>query len=361
MFLILSSFIKQMSQIIPVILAGGSGTRLWPLSTEELPKQFLPLLSSKSLLQETVLRLNGLKNVTPPIVIGNEKHSHIIKEQLDAINIKPQTIFLEPMGRNTAPAIAVAALHSLKSTPGKESIFLVMPADHAIQNLPELHTSIQIAKNYAVNGKLVTFGIKPTRVETGYGYIKFAKQLDNQNAYYIDQFVEKPDTATAQKYVDSEQYSWNSGMFMFTVSTFLNELQQHAPDIHNSCEKILTNASSKNYFLSFQKTDFSNCPSRSIDYAVMEKTKNCVVIQLQNVGWSDIGSWQALWEHGEKDANNNVVIGDQILANTQNSYIHAKGKKVVTAGIQDTIIVATGDKILVIHKKEDQTVKKIIN
>ena len=344
--------------ITPVILSGGTGTRLWPLSTQDLPKQFMPLLSNESLLQETATRLLQFSNITSPIVVCNIKHRALVEQQLNEIGIAPQTIFLEPVGRNTAPAIALVAMHALLNK--RDPILFILPSDHAIQNPKKLQIAINLAQIYAEQGKLVTFGITPTRAETGYGYIKCSEQLGNEHAYIIERFVEKPDLITAQQYLEAECYYWNSGMFMFRASVFLQELKSFAPDIYSACEKVLSYATQNASAVMLPHEIFAACPSNSIDYAVMEKTQKGVMISLTDAGWSDIGSWQALWEHGTKDSQNNVVIGDAILGNTKNSYVHTKKLKVITLGVQDIIIIASEDAILITHKDECQNIKKYL-
>lgn len=348
-----------MTSITPVILSGGAGTRLWPLSTQNLPKQFLPLLSDKSLLQETILRLSGLAGVTLPVIVCNEKHCSLVDEQLKAIDVPAQAVFLEPIGRNTAPAIALVAMQALAA--GEDPILLVLPSDHAIADVNKLHEAIDLARVYAKRGNLVAFGVAPTRAETGYGYIKFAERLGEDSVYQIDKFVEKPNSVTAEEYVASGCYCWNSGMFMFRASIFLLELQNFAPDIHQACRKVLAGVVKHDNCFELQKDDFIACPSDSIDYAVMEKTKNSLVIPINEAGWSDIGSWQALWECVKKDAQGNVVIGDAVLHGVEDSYVHnSQNKKIVALGLKDIIVVTVGDTLLVAHKDECQKIKDLL-
>ena len=281
-----------MAKITPIILAGGSGTRLWPLSTKELPKQFLPLLSEKTLFQETIARVS-VDGFVEPIIVGNASHKDLIAAQLCQVNRDAQKIFLEPIGRNTAPAIAIVAMYEMNI--GKDPLFLVLPADHAIKDQEQLKAAIALGTQYAEQGKLVTFGIKPSCPETGYGYIKCVEDTDSQ-AFVIEKFVEKPNLATAEQYLRAGYYYWNSGMFMFRASAFLAELQKFAPEMHAACEKVVVGLGVNDKYLTIPEKEFSACPNNSIDYAVMEHTTNGIMVNL-DAGWSDVGSWQALWEY----------------------------------------------------------------
>jgi len=305
------------------------------------------------------LRLNGLVGVTLPVIVCNEKHCSLVDEQLKAIAVPAQAIFLEPVGRNTAPAIALVAMQALAN--GEDPILLVLPSDHAIADTAKLHRAINLAIIYAERGNLVAFGVTPTRAETGYGYIKFAECLDENDVYEIEKFVEKPNLVIAEEYVTSGCYCWNSGMFMFRASIFLQELQICSPDIYQACHKVLAGVVKNDNCFVIQKEDFIACPSDSIDYAVMEKTKNSLVIPINEAGWSDIGSWQALWECVNKDIQGNVVIGDAVLHAVENSYIHnSQNKKVVALGVKDIIIVTIGDTVLVAHKDKSQKIKDLL-
>ena len=341
--------------IIPVILAGGSGTRLWPLSRKLHPKQFIELIGETTLFQEAILRLPEL--VEKPLVICNEEHRFLTAEQLRQIDRLASSIILEPVGKNTAPAIALAALKSIKNN--ENVILLVLSADHLIQDVGKFHQAIESAKKQAEKNKLVTFGIVPNKVETRYGYIK-GDIFQDEDYYNIDEFVEKPDFITAQKYVDSGKYFWNSGMFMFKASVYLDELEKYEPEILNACKKSYQNAYHDLDFIRLNKDEFLRCPSQSIDYAVMEKTKDAVMIEL-DASWNDVGSWSALWDSQPKDVNNNLISGDVILNEVNNSYVHSASNRLVSAiGVSNLVIVDTQDAILVADKSQDQLVKNIV-
>ena len=341
--------------IVPVILAGGSGTRLWPLSRMLHPKQFIKLIGETTLFQEAVLRLS--QSIGDPLVICNEEHRFLAAEQLRQINRSATSIILEPIGKNTAPAIALAALKSIKSN--ENVILLVLSADHLIQDVEKFHQAIESAKKQAEKDKLVTFGIVPNKVEMGYGYIKGDVSQD-EDYYNIDEFVEKPDYKTAQKYVDSGKYFWNSGMFMFKASVYLDELEKYEPEILNACKKSYQNAYHDLDFIRLNEEEFLSCPSQSIDYAVMEKTKDAVMVEL-DASWNDVGSWSALWDSQPKDVNNNLISGDVILNEVNNSYVHSASNRLVSAiGVSNLVIVDTQDAILVADKSQDQLVKNIV-
>ncbi|MDN3608472.1 mannose-1-phosphate guanylyltransferase/mannose-6-phosphate isomerase [Vibrio ostreicida] len=346
--------------IHPIIMAGGTGSRLWPLSRELFPKQFLTLGSDLSMLQETFARLSGIEH-SPPTLICNEDHRFIAAEQLRVSGTPYSGIILEPVGRNTAPAIALAALHTLQVSGEEDPILMVLAADHLIENKLEFEKSISNALPYAELGKLVTFGVVPTSAETGYGYIKKGEQESlGKYGFKVASFVEKPDLATAQMYVESGDYYWNSGMFMFKASEYLTELGKFQPEILNACKLALSNAQSDMDFVRVDKTYFSGCPSESIDYAVMEKTKHAIVTPI-DAGWSDIGSWSALWDVSKKDINNNVCKGDIIALDSTSSYLQSECKLVAAVGVKDLIVVETRDAILVADKTQVQKVKMIVN
>ena len=343
-------------QIVPVILSGGSGTRLWPLSRKQYPKQYLPLAGDNTMLQETILRLNGLENLTDPIIVCNADHRFLVAEQCQQIDIKNPTILLEPIGRNTAPAIAAAALQSIKDS--NDAVLLVLSADHVIQDVEAFHQAINIASNQARSGKLATFGIVPTDANTGYGYIKSSK--DNADgAYKVEEFVEKPDLQTAQSYLEQGNYLWNSGMFMFKIDTFISELTTHSPDIVKSVNNAINNAEQDLDFIRLDKQAFESSPSDSIDYALMEKSDNVVVVPL-DAQWNDIGDWSALYDIGTKDNNGNVIQGDVFTEETTNTYINANHHMVATIGVQDLVIIDTPNATLISAKDKAQEVKKIV-
>lgn len=342
--------------ITPVILSGGSGTRLWPLSRKMYPKQFLPLTSDKTMLQETVARLSGL-GTGGLQVICNEEHRFLVAEQLRQID-KSGEIILEPVGRNTAPAIALSALALNKAGNG-DSVMLVLAADHVIENVDAFQQSVNIALPLAEQGRLVTFGIVPIEPATGYGYIKGAA-AGAQRYMPVEAFVEKPDRETATAYLESGEYFWNSGMFMFRADRYLEELKQHRPDILVACEGAMSNTEADLDFLRVDKSKFAACPDDSIDYAVMEKTE-CAVVVPMDAGWSDVGSWYALWDVNDKDQFGNVSIGDVILESTQSSYVYSEGRLVSTLGVDNLVIVDTKDALLVANKNRVQDVKSIVS
>ncbi|MEZ9440124.1 mannose-1-phosphate guanylyltransferase/mannose-6-phosphate isomerase [Vibrio atlanticus] len=370
--------------ILPVILAGGSGSRLWPLSRELYPKQFLNIAGEQSMLQQTLKRLQGLEDYltdskcAAPFIICNEEHRFIAAEQVRATKIQHSGILLEPVGRNTAPAIALAALQALSKSVDKKSnesdpILLVLAADHHIAKTSEFQQTISRGVGYAKQGKLVTFGITPNAPETGYGYIKQGQPLPSSlqietnttvqsvhHAYTIECFIEKPDKATAEEYIRSEQYLWNSGMFMFKASRYLEELSKHHPEILAACQLALSKQNTDLDFIRIEAEAFKNSPSDSIDYAVMEKTSHAAVIPM-DVGWNDIGSWSAIWDVSEKDEHNNVIEGDVLTVDSQHNYIHAENKLVATVGVDNLIIVETKDAILVANKYKVQGVKSIVS
>jgi len=339
--------------MIPVILSGGSGTRLWPLSRGQYPKQFLPLVSKYTLLQDTLLRLAGLAGVQAPLAVCNEDHRFMMAEQLWEINAKPAAIILEPVGKNTAPAITMAALSA-----AEDDILLVLPADHVIADIAVFHQAIAHAKILAEQGFLVTFGIVPNEPETGYGYIK--RDIHQHGAAFkVAAFVEKPDLETAKSYLQSGDYFWNSGMFVFKAGCFLNELEKFNPTMLSVCKNALNAAQIDVDFVRVDKTIFSTCPADSIDYAVMEKTDKAVVIPL-DAGWNDIGSWSALWDVTEKDAAGNALSGDILTIDTENSFIYSDDKLVTVIGVRDLVVVVTKDAIMIASKDKVQDVKHIV-
>ncbi|WP_458047978.1 mannose-1-phosphate guanylyltransferase/mannose-6-phosphate isomerase [Providencia hangzhouensis] len=342
--------------IVPVILAGGSGSRLWPLSRTQYPKQFIPLVNKDSMLQNTLHRINELSN-SSPIVICNNDHRFMVAEQLRDINITSASIILEPVSRNTAPAIALAALKAMEEE--NDPLLLVLAADHVITNIEAFNKIVLSAQNAAEENMLITFGVIPTHAETGYRYIKQGKKLSS-NLFEVDEFVEKPDIETANSYLTSGSFSWNSGIFLFKASTYLDELKKYSPKIFHCCCNAMNSAYDDLDFIRISKDIFSDCPNDSIDYAVMEKTRKAAVIPM-SVGWSDVGSWSALWDVQNKDSNGNVIRGDTLIENSTNSYIYAKNKLVAAIGVNDLIIVETKDAVLVVNKNHVQDVKNIVN
>ena len=342
--------------LTPVILSGGSGTRLWPLSRELYPKQLLPLVTDRTMLQDTVARLDGLKNVAAPIVVCNEAHRFMVAEQLRVIDRPAQAIILEPVGRNTAPAVALAALAARVG--GADPVLLVLPADHALDNPGAFRDAIALAEKQAQTGKLVTFGVVARKPETGYGYIRRAK--GSGPAYEVAEFVEKPDAKRAERFIASGEYYWNSGMFMFKASRYLEELKRLAPDILAACEKSFAAARKDLDFTRIDAKAFEQCRGDSIDYAVMEKTRDAVVVPL-DAGWNDVGSWSALHEASPHDRAGNVTHGDVIAENTRNCYLYADSRLVATVGLQDHVVVETKDAVLVAPRAHVQDVKQLVN
>jgi len=343
-------------KIVPVILSGGSGTRLWPLSRKQYPKQYLPLVGDNTMLQETILRLSGLDDLAEPIIICNEDHRFIVAEQCQQINITNPTILLEPIGRNTAPAIAAAALQAQKIS--EDSILLVLSADHVIQDIEAFHQAINIASKQAQDGKLVTFGIVPTEANTGYGYIKSTIN-ETGGAYQVEEFVEKPDAKTAESYLEQGNYLWNSGMFMFQANTLVDELSEYSPNIVISVIDAVRKSKQDLDFIRLDEKSFKSSPSDSIDCALMEKSNNVVVVPL-DAQWSDVGSWSALYDIGEKDNNGNVIKGDVVTKDTKNTYINANHHMVTTLGVENLIVVDTPDATFIATQDKAQEVKAIV-
>ena len=344
----------SLASIFPTIMCGGSGTRLWPLSRALFPKQFLPLVNDTSMLQDTLLRLP--KNSCEPVFICNEEHRFLVAEQVRQLSQQQSTILLEPEGRNTAPAIALAAINALEKD--KDALLLVLAADHVIQDVAAFHQAVEQASIAAQQGKLVTFGIVPTHAETGYGYIKKGSEQIS-GTFNVAEFVEKPNAQVASDYLASGDYLWNSGMFLFKASRYLEELAKHRGDILENCQQAMKEVEQDLDFLRPNKTAFLACASESIDYAVMEKTDSAVVIAL-DAGWSDVGSYSALWEVCEQNEDKNVLKGDVIAQQTTNSYIHSENKLIATVGVDNLVIIDTPDAVLVANKDKVQEVKKIV-
>lgn len=343
--------------MIPVILSGGSGTRLWPLSRSQSPKQFIALKSELTLFQETVKRF-AVCDASAPIVVCNEEHRFIVAENLREIDVRAQAILLEPVGRNTAPAIAAAAIVALQADP--EAVLMILPADHAIEDLEAFGAAVKTAQSFAQEGKIVTFGIKPTHAHTGFGYIQVGDAL-RDNGFVLGMFKEKPDVKTAQDYVESGKYFWNSGMFCFRADVYLKELEKYEPALFAAAKSATDVRTQDLDFQRLPKEEFAQCKDISVDYAVMEHTDLGVVVSL-DARWSDIGSWDAVWEISPKDAQNNVVKGDVYAHDSRNNLIHAGGGKLVTTlGVDDLIIIDTQDALMVAHKDKVQDVKKIVD
>lgn len=369
-------------EIQPVILSGGSGTRLWPLSREHYPKQLIALCGENSLLQDTVLRLDGLSDkkspsgdsisVLAPLIVANEEHRFLVAEQVRQINHSFEKIILEPIGRNTAPALTLAALAAIKNE--TDPILLVMPADHLVKKVNAFQQVLAQGAQLADAGSLVTFGIVPNTAETGYGYIKTGAEISN-DGYLIDQFVEKPNKETAEKYLESAQYLWNSGIFMMKASVWLEVLEHFQPDMANHCNEAFVEGSEDVDFYRIDESTFESCPSDSIDYAVMEKLTvstspsfegkgvqnniSSAVIPL-DVDWSDVGSWSSLWEVSEQSQDGNVIKGDVYTCNTSNSLLISEHRLLATAGLDDVIVVETADAVMVASKDHAQDVKKLV-
>ncbi len=352
----------QSKSIVPVILCGGIGTRLWPLSRKSFPKQFLSLdpNEEKSLLQKTQERINPISNLKNPILICNEDHRFIVAEQFREIKIQPKKIILEPFGRNTAPAITLAALASLENE--DDPHLLVLSSDHEIKNNVKFLEVIEEGIKYSSNGRLVTFGIVPQSPETGYGYIKSKKEFNNSTieGFNIESFVEKPNKETASQFIKDKRYTWNSGMFLFKAKLVLNEIEKSNPDIIEHCKKALKKGVEDLDFFRIDAKEFYECPNLSIDIAVMEKTTQGTVIPL-DVGWSDIGSWDSVWKISKKDKNGNVTQGNIFEKNIKDCYIRGDKRLIAAIGVKNLIIVETGDAILIADKTQSQEVKDIVN
>ena len=348
--------------IQPVILCGGTGTRLWPISRQSLPKQFLSLNFTKdhTLLQRTQERIKNIENILNPILICNEQHRFIVAEQMRQINTKPSSIILEPFGRNTAPAITIAALKALEFN--DDPILLVLSSDHEIKDEDRFLEIIFKGLNYAYKERLVTFGVVPTSPETGYGYIKSKEPLDSEliTGSIIESFIEKPDKKNAQEFIKDKRYTWNSGIFLFKAKTILEELSNTNPHLVQSCKKSLDSNLFDMDFQRLKKDYFLKCPNISIDFALMEKTKKATVLPL-NVGWNDVGSWNSVWEISKKDCNGNVIEGNVFTRDTENCLIKSENRLITTIGLKDFIVIETSDAILISDKNKSQNVKNIVD
>jgi mannose-1-phosphate guanylyltransferase/mannose-6-phosphate isomerase len=355
--------------LCPVILAGGGGTRLWPLSREHYPKQFLPLLGDYSLLQETLLRLDGLNEgikLIDPLVICNEEHRFLVAQQAAETGIKIQAIMLEPEGRNTAPALTVSAIHLLEE--GHDPVMIMMPADHNIANTGKFLSAVNAGYQLASENYLVTFGVKPRHAETGYGYIQYDGKIESAgsaNIYRIASFKEKPDKALADSYLAAGNYLWNSGIFMMKASVWCDVIKHLHPDIYAACYASIIKGKTDNQFFRLEKEAFTGCRSVSIDYAVMEKLayeeKSMTAVVVFDAGWSDVGAWSAIWELGNRDADNNICAGDVILEDSSNNFIKSEYRLVTAISCKNMVIIETADAILVADKDKSQDIKKIVD
>lgn len=346
------------TRIVPVILSGGSGTRLWPMSRASFPKQLWPLLSARSLLQETALRARGI-SLAAPVVVCNEEHRFLIAEQLREAHIDAPKILLEPVGRNSAPAIAAAALLVAESDP--QAVLWLMAADAAITRPEALRQAMLHAVAGAEAGKVVTFGMKPTRPETGYGYIEVGQALAGlEGVHAVKAFREKPDTTQAEAFLKSGDYLWNSGMFVFRADTLIREMETHAPDVMAGVRAAFAARRGDLFFERLGIEEFRKVPDISIDYAIAEKSENVAVVPA-DLGWSDVGSWDALWDISEKDADGNVAVGDVLIEDSHNSYVRSEKYLTAVAGVDDVVVVTTDDAVLVTHRDRAQDVKKIVD
>ncbi len=348
---------SNLPPLTPVILSGGAGSRLWPLSRQLYPKQLLPLVTDRTMIQDTLSRVTG-ESFAPPLIICNEEHRFIIAEQIRALGIEPAAIVLEPVGKNTAPAAAIAAL--LLSQADPDAHMLILPADHAIRDETAFTAAIDTARRAAATGQLTAFGIQPDAPETGYGYIEKGSAASPENVFKIAEFVEKPDAQTAQGYLDSGRYLWNSGMFLFPAAAYLDELTAQQPKIVDACNEALRKGHRDLDFFRLDAEAFDACPSDSIDYAVMEKTDKAVVVPA-DIGWTDVGAWSALWEIAERDADGNVLLGDVEIEATENCYIRSENDNLIAAiGVRDLVIVNTDDVLLVADRAQSQNVKAVV-
>ena len=345
-------------KLYPVILSGGSGSRLWPLSREHYPKPLLALVSDKTLLQETACRLDDIPDLGDAVYVCNEEHRFLLAEQVAQIGKTPATIILEPEGRNTAPALTLAALYLVKQDP--DAMMVVMPADHVMTEPQQFVAAVEQGSDNAEQGALVTFGIIPESPETGYGYIKRDTPLAGSSAYTVARFVEKPDAQTAAQYLSEGDYYWNSGIFLMRADRWLDEISQHRPDILKHCRVAMDKGVQDSDFFRVNKQAFHDCPGDSIDYAVMEKTEHAVVVPI-NAGWSDIGAWSALWKVCPQDADGNVIQGDVLAEDTHNAFLIAQHRCLATVGLDNIVVVETADAVLVASKDKAQDVKAIVD
>ncbi len=343
--------------MIPVILSGGSGSRLWPLSRKQFPKQFLALTGEDTLFQQTIKRLR-LPGMQPPLLVCNQEHRFIVQEQLKEQQLETQATLLEPFGRNTAPAVAIAAMKLLAE--GRDELLLILPADHVLEDQPAFEAALQVAQKAAEHGEMVLFGIPASRPETGYGYIRsMADDSLPRGVVRVQNFVEKPDEERARAFVESGDYFWNSGMFLFRASRYLEELKQHDADIYDTCLLALERSTIEGDLVLIDAATFECCPDNSIDYAVMEKTRRACLVPL-NAGWNDVGSWSSIWDVHAKDSNGNVTKGDVMVHNSRNCLVHGNGKLVSVIGLDDIVVVETKDAMMIAHRDHVQDVKTVV-
>ena len=338
-----------------VILCGGSGTRLWPMSRKAFPKQFLQIHGADTLLGATLERVRALDRNPDVVLVTNEQHRFAVRDQLEKSRMASARIFLEPVSRNTAAAIAICALDAIHA--GNDDLLLVLPADHVIQDVPAFCAAVERARALAQSGYLVTFGITPDKAETGYGYLKAGAAIEH--GYRVDAFVEKPDAQTAEAYLRSGEYFWNSGMFLFKASSFIDELRRYAPDIYEAAQRAVNGVTEDREFTRLPLAAFASCRNESVDYAVMEKTDRAAMVPL-SAQWSDIGSWSAVWEAHDRTEEGNVAIGDVAVYDSRNSYVHSTHRLVCAVGVDDLVIVETADALLVAHKDKVQGIKQLV-
>ncbi|MEE4361444.1 MAG: mannose-1-phosphate guanylyltransferase/mannose-6-phosphate isomerase [Pseudomonadales bacterium] len=350
--------IQRVPKLVPVILSGGSGSRLWPLSRDLYPKQLISLLGTRSLLQDTVARAAFAAPDQAPVVVCNEDHRFMVAEQFRELALTPAAILLEPVGRNTAPAIAVAA-HEIRRLHGDDTLMLVLPADHVIRDLDAFRAAVTTATTLAARGECVTFGIVPARAETGFGYLRAAREIEGTDGRSVEAFVEKPDQARAEAFVASGEYFWNSGMFVFPVGRYLKTLEDFEPEMAQAARSAHEQAARDLDFLRLDADAFAASPSNSVDYAVMERIDHAAMVPL-DAGWDDVGSWSALWALGSQDGDGNVCLGDVICEGTRGSYVRAEHRLVATVGVEDMVVIETADAVLVAHKRAVQDVKRVV-
>ncbi|NBO42056.1 MAG: mannose-1-phosphate guanylyltransferase/mannose-6-phosphate isomerase [Betaproteobacteria bacterium] len=349
-----------MTQLVPVILSGGSGSRLWPLSRAQRPKQFLALTGDNSLFQQTLERvcdIEGHQAQLSPIVVANTDHRFLVAEQCREMAIEPMSLILEPVARNTAPAIAVAAMAAMQRA--DDPVMLVLPSDHTFSDVAALHRAVGVGLLAAQSGSMVVFGITPTYPETGYGYVK-ARKADDHGVHAVEAFVEKPNLGLARSYIEQGGYYWNSGMFMFRASVYLQELTRHRPEMVKACQGAWDESTIDLEFVRLNKEAFASSPSDSIDFAVMEKTNKAVVIPL-DAGWSDVGAWSAVWQVQDRDTSGNAIKGDVLIESSTNSYVNAQSRMVAIVGMDNVVVVETSDAVLVMNKDKSQDVKKLVD